>query len=149
YSIMYDNTNILNVNGQISYQTGSRLNITVRGNYYLYNTDSLVRAYHRPEFDMTFSAVYNIKSKIILRADLFLFGKQWAPRPVIKDSVITLQPEMIKGWADMNLEAEYRYSKMLSFFARFNNIANQRYFRWERYPNQRFNFMLGLTFVPF
>ena len=60
-----------------------------------------------------------------------------------------LTPKQLNGLVDVNLEGEYRYSKMLSFFARVNNIANQRYYRWERYPTQRFNFMIGLTFVPF
>jgi outer membrane receptor protein involved in Fe transport len=60
-----------------------------------------------------------------------------------------LKPKLLNGWGDMNLEAEYRYSKMLSFFARFNNIANQRYYRWERYPTQKLSFMIGLTFIPF
>ena len=50
---------------------------------------------------------------------------------------------------DINLGAEYRYSKMLSFFVNFNNIANTRYYRWEKYPSQRFNLMAGLTFIPF
>ena len=31
----------------------------------------------------------------------------------------------------------------------FNNIANTRYYRWEKYPSQRFNLMAGLTFIPF
>jgi outer membrane receptor protein involved in Fe transport len=60
-----------------------------------------------------------------------------------------LTPKQLNGLVDVNLEGEYRYSKMLSFFARVNNIANQRYYSWERYPTQRFNFMIGLTFVPF
>ena len=55
----------------------------------------------------------------------------------------------MKGIVDINLGAEYRYSKMLSFFVNFNNIANTRYYRWEKYPSQRFNLMAGLTFIPF
>ena len=31
-------------------------------------------------------------------------------------------------------------------FARFNNIAAQRYYRWDRYASQKFNFMVGLEF---
>jgi hypothetical protein len=38
---------------------------------------------------------------------------------------------------------------MLGFFVQLNNIANQRYYKWDRYPSQRFNFMFGVTFVPF
>ncbi len=149
FNVIYDNASLLNISGQLNYQVNERLGFTARGNYYLYKTDSLQRAYHRPDLDMTFSGIYNLKSKIILRADLFVFGQQFARRPVAGDSTLTFEPQLIKSWIDMNLEAEYRYSKMLSFFVRFNNIANQRYYRWDQYPRQRFNFMAGLTFVPF
>jgi hypothetical protein len=149
FNVIYDNASVLNVNGMLRYQLNEKIILSGKGNYYLYKTKTLQRAYHKPDFDMTFSGIYNLKSKIILRADLFLLGTQWVRTQVDDGGSKVLQPRQIKGWADMNFEAEYRYTKMLSFFARFNNIANQRYYRWERYPSQRFNFMIGLTFVPF
>lgn len=149
FNVVYDNASVLTVSGQLRYQMKEKLNISAKGSYYIYKTKTLTRAYHKPDFDLTASAIYNLQSKIILRADLFFMGKQWALTQEEEAGATVLKPKQINGWADLNLEAEYRYSKMLSFFARFNNIANQRYYRWERYPSQRFNFMLGLTFVPF
>lgn len=150
FDILYDNTSLLTLNGQLNYQFREKLNFIAKGNYYLYKTRNLTRPYHKPEFDLTFSGVYNLKSKFLLRADLFFMGRQWALTQTQNDvGTRILAPKQLKGYADLNLEAEYRYSKMLSFFVRFNNIAGQRYYRWERYPSQRFNFMLGLTFVPF
>jgi len=148
FKVIYDNTSLLNVSGQLKYQLNEKLSLTGTGNYYLYKTKNLIRAYHKPDFDFTFSGIYNLKSKFIVRADLFVMGNQWALTPISKGSA-TLKPKLINGWGDINLETEYRYSKMLSFFARFNNIANQRYYRWEQFPTQRFNFMLGLSFIPF
>lgn len=148
FNLIYDNASLLNVNGQLKHRFKEKLLLIAKGNYYLYNTKNLTRAYHKPDFDFTLSTVYNLKSKIILKADLFVVGNQWALTQTT-DVSSPLKPKLLNGWGDMNLEAEYRYSKMLSFFARFNNIANQRYYRWERYPSQRFNFMLGLTFIPF
>ena len=105
---------------------------------------------HKPNYDLTLSGIYNLKSKIIIKADIFAIGSQWAlTKDVETADSITYKPLLLKGIVDCNLGAEYRYSKMLSFFINFNNIANMRYQRWERYPTQRFNFMLGLTFVPF
>ncbi len=149
FKVLYDDASILTVSGQLKYQMKEKLNIIGKGNYYIYKTKNLTRAYHKPDFDLTASAIYNLQSKIILRADLFFMGKQWALTQLDDGTNISYKPKQINGWADLNLEAEYRYSKMLSFFARINNIANQRYYRWERYPSQRFNFMIGLTFVPF
>ena len=117
---------------------------------YIYKTKSLTRAYQKPDFDLTFSGIYNLQSKIIVKADLFFVGQQWAQTQITDNNgVASLSPKQLKGYVDANLEAEYRYSKMLSFFVKFNNIANQRYYKWDRYPSQRFNFMFGVTFVPF
>jgi hypothetical protein len=149
FDVIYDNATLINVTGEVQYRFKEKINLIGKGNYYLYTPKNLERAYHKPEFDMTYSFIYNLKSKIILRADLFVMGTQWARTLVTESTGPVLKSKLLPGWADMNLEAEYRYSKMLSFFARFNNIANQRYYRWERYPSQRFNFMAGITFVPF
>lgn len=149
FTTLYDNTSLLTVSGQLNYQFKEKLNIVGKGNYYLYKPKNFTRPYHKPEFDLTLSGIYNLQSKIIVKVDLFFMGRQWAFTRNIDSTGSVYKPQQLKGWADLNLEAEYRYSKMLSFFARFNNIANQRYYRWERYPSQRFNFMIGLTFVPF
>jgi len=149
YNVVYDNTTLLTVSGQLKYQLKEKLNLIANGNYYLWQPKTLTRAYHKPDFDITFSGIYNLQSKIIIRADLFFIGNQWALSQTQENGATVLKPKLLQGWADANLEVEYRYSKMLSFFARANNIANQRYFRWERNPSMRFNFMLGLTFVPF
>ena len=149
YSVIYDNTTLLTISGQLKYQYKEKLNLIAKGNYYLWKPKTLTRAYHKPDFDITFSGIYNLQSKIIVRADLFFIGNQWALTQAQDNGATVLKPKQLQGYADINLEAEYRYSKMLSFFVRLNNIANQRYYRWERNPSQRFNFMVGLTFVPF
>ncbi len=150
FSVVYDNTTLLTVGGSLKYQLNEKFNVIAKGNYYMYKPKNLTRAYQKPDYDLTFSGIYNLKSKFIIKADIFVVGKQWALSPITDaNNVTTFGPKQIKGWLDANLGAEYRYSKMLSFFAQFNNIANQRYYRWDRYPSQRFNFMIGVTFVPF
>lgn len=149
FNVVYDNTTLLTVSGQLKYQAAEKITFVAQGNYYYYKPKNLTRAYHKPEFDLTFSGIYNLQSKFILRADLFFIGKQWALTQTTDNGTVDLVPKQLKGLADLNLEGEYRYSKMLSFFVRLNNLANQRYYRWERYPTQRLNFMLGLSFVPF
>lgn len=149
FKMLYDNASVLNLNGQLKYQLREKLNLIAKGNYYLYETENFNYAYQKPDYDITLSGIYNLNSKIIVKADLFFVGTQWARSAVIENNILIYQDKQLKGWFDANLEVDYRYSKMLSFFARFNNIANQRYYRWNNYPSMRFNFMLGLSFVPF
>ena len=76
-------------------------------------------------------------------------GKQWGMARKTDGVNVLYSPQLISEWFDVNIEGEYRYSKMMSFFLRFNNIASQRYYRWYNYPSQRFSFMIGVTFIPF
>lgn len=151
FMALYNNANLLTVSGAVKYQYKEKIHFTAKGNYYGYDTQILGenKAFHKPDFDLTFSGLYNLKSKIIIKADIFVIGNQWAMTKDYEDVTVVTKPLLLKGIVDCNLGAEYRYSKMLSFFVNFNNIANTRYVRWEKYPTQRFNMMLGLTFVPF
>jgi len=149
YQVFYDNAELFQVSGQVKYQFKEKINFFAKGNYYMYKTANLDYAYHKPDFDLTFSANYNLKSKIILKADIFVIGNQHTLTKVQDNLTYTYKTKLLDGIVDANLGAEYRYSKMLSFFVNINNIANTRYYRWEKYPNQRFNLMAGLTFIPF
>jgi len=48
---------------------------------------------------------------------------------------------------DGNLGIEYRYTKLLSFWARINNIAAQKYYLYHNYPSYRFRAMLGFSYA--
>jgi hypothetical protein len=141
FNVVYDNASLLNISGQINYQLNEKLKLIAKGDYNLYTPKNLDHAYHKPSFFLTFTGAYNLRNKIIVKADLFFVGSQWA--------LSQNENKPLKGYFDGNIEAEYRYTKTLSFFARFNNIANQRYYQWERLPSQRFNMMIGLSFIPF
>jgi hypothetical protein len=151
YKVVYLNTTLLNINAQVKYQFREKISIMAKGNYYGYTiTDtSNVYPWHKPNFDITLSANYNLKSKLIFKADVFVIGNQWAQQQTTVNAVITQKSVQLKGITDVNLGLEYRYTKMLSAFVNFNNIGNFRYYRWDLYPTQKFNVMFGLTFVPF
>jgi hypothetical protein len=150
YKVLYMNTSLLTVNGQVKYQFKEKINISARGNFYSYQLDSSgVYPWHKPNFDITFSGNYNLRSKIIVKADVFFIGKQWALQKQFENGAPVYKAERLNGITDINLGLEYRYTKLLSAFVSFNNIGNFRYFRWDKYPTQKFNAMIGLTFVPF
>lgn len=141
FNVVYDTASLLNISGQINYQLNEKLKLIAKGDYNLYTPKNLDYAYHKPSFFLTFTGAYNLRNKIIVKADLFFVGSQWAKSQN--------ENKQLNGYFDGNIEAEYRYTKTLSFFARFNNIANQRYYKWESLPSQRFNMMIGLSFIPF
>ncbi len=46
---------------------------------------------------------------------------------------------------NINLSAEYRYTKILSFWVKVNNIAFNKYYEYAYYPTQRFLCMVGFS----
>lgn len=149
FDVIYDDGNILKVGGQIKFTHKEKLNLIGQGNYYSYKMKNEKYAWHRPSFDIRLSGNYNIKSKIIAKAELYFIGNQWAQQTESDSTGTITNAVNLKGFADINLGVEYRYSKFLSAFVNLNNIGNMRYYRWDRYPTQRFNAMIGVTFIPF
>ncbi len=149
FNVIYDNTDLISLSAQAKYQYKEKIHFIAKGNYYKYMPKNIEQAYHKPDFDISLSTIYNLKSKFIIKGDVFVIGNQYALTQVTDNNIKTYQPKLLNSIGDINLGAEYRYSKMLSFLVNFNNIANMRYYRWEKYPSQRFGVMMGLTFVPF
>ena len=102
-----------------------------------------VEAWHIPQFEGSIGLGYNIADKILINANIFVFGQRWA-RQETTAGFIALKLDPI---IDANLSIEYRYSKVLSAYLQFNNIAAQKYMLWNQYPSYRFQFMGGVTYA--
>ena len=149
FDVIYDDAKLLNIRGEISYQELEKLRINLRGEYFNYKMKNESRAWYKPQVEITLSANYNLRNKIIVRADFFYIDSQFAKTLVSDTTAITgrkIVAKELKGIFDANLGFEYRYTKKLAFFLNFNNITNYRYYRWSNYPTQRFNLMGGLSY---
>ena len=90
-----------------------------------------------------------IQNKIYVSADVFVIGERYAKTYDFTQLVDGKRPVVAKKLnmvVDANIGVEYRYNKAFSLFLNFNNIANQKYYRWNNYQMQGFNFMGGLTY---
>lgn len=104
-----------------------------------YQTESELKAWHLPTLQVSFGTTYNLKKKIILRSEIFALGGAFKRNE-------QMQAEKIKAMVDINLGAEYQFSKYLSFFVSLNNLANMKYERYGNYPTFGFNAMAGAQF---
>lgn len=149
FDVIYDDTEVLNVRGEVSYQNREKLRIGIMGEYFNYRTENELRAWFKPQVLITLSGNYNLKDKIVARADLFYIDSQFA-KTIEKDETAATGQKVVakelKGVFDANIGLEYRYTKKLGFFLNFNNIASQGYNRWYKYPTQRFGLMGGLSY---
>ncbi|MCD4678842.1 MAG: hypothetical protein K8S00_00505 [Bacteroidales bacterium] len=142
FTLLFDDVSILKVSAECSYQKKERFSLLLRANYYSYNMDLESKPWHKPEYDIYLSAMYSIQKKIIVKTDIFAFGKSFAKE---YENGIELAKEL-NAFIDLNLGVEYRYTKILSAFLNINNLTSNRYFRWNNYPSQKFNFMAGISY---
>jgi hypothetical protein len=149
FDVIYDDAELLNIGGQISYQQREKLRIGISGSYSNYKMKQELRAWYKPQLEFSLFANYNLQDKIVVKADLFYLGNQFAKtfEPDTTSAIgMKVVPQELKGTLDANLGLEYRYTKKLGFFLDFTNIANYRYYRYSNYPTHRFGFMGGLSY---
>jgi hypothetical protein len=142
FTVDYDFANLLKVGGEIIWNKSDNLRFTLRGDYYHYELENLEYPWHKPSFDASLRASYNLREKILVDAALFYTGKRYAPGLSYIDEPVELKP-----YFDGNLRVEYRYTNVLSFFLKFSNFSASRYEVWNQYPVQRFQVMAGFTYA--
>ncbi len=142
FNVEYDDVQIGSVFGEISTKIGSKFDFFLKGTYYSYGLSTQKRAWHKPDFDITGVLRYNLQDKILINLDIFYVGKRYA-----KSYVFNISEYALEGFADLNLKLEYRYTKILSVFLRFNNILGNGYQLWNQYPVQRFSVFGGFTYA--
>jgi hypothetical protein len=140
FVVDYDDISLLSIGGDLSWNQSERLQILAKANYYDYQLDKLENAWHTPSFVASIAADYNLRDKILVGTDIFYTGKRYAPGT-------GGNIDELKGYLDANLSIEYRYTKPLSFFLRFNNLTASRYVLWNQYPAQRFQFLAGFSYA--
>jgi hypothetical protein len=143
FAVVYDNGDILTTGGEVSLRQSDNLSFILKGNYYQYNLDSLAAPWHKPGWDLNFTTRYAWAKKLVVKAELFMYGKYSVPE---SDPLIGTVKEL-NGLVDVNLAAEYRITSWMSAFAQVNNLLSDKYFIWQNYPMQRINFIAGLTWI--
>jgi len=143
-----DDAELLNVHAEMSGAFNDKLSFTWMANLYDYTVGEEF-AWNKPSWDGKLGLKYNLRDKIIAGMELTAQGKR---RMIVNGDYLSQQAghpsDVIEMPAhfNLNLTAEYRYSKILSFWTKFSNITYNRYYEWAYYPSQRFLCMLGFTY---
>lgn len=153
FSTLSDDAELLNVHAELNQPVNDRLTLTGVYNFYRYTLTANDYAWNKPDWDSKIGIKYNLRDKIIAGLELAAIGKRklmvngddpdiYTDLPVLVSS----DPLEMPSHFNLNLSAEYRYSKILSIWAKANNISYDRYYEWAYYPSKRFFFMLGFTY---
>jgi len=148
FTAISDNVELFNIHAEMSGRFSEKLTYEWMANYNDYSTGQEY-AWNKAAWDGKIGLRYNLREKIIAGMELSALGKR---KNVVNGDNNSFQagylPSIFEmpSHFNMNLNAEYRYSKMLSFWTRFNNISLKGYEEWAFYPTYRFQFMLGFTY---
>ena len=155
FLVEYNDITLLNLSGEITVRPRTNWKIFLKGNYYNYTLTEWTMAngdqrdydkeddhpWNKPAFDISLEARYNMADKILVNLGIYTVGRRYYED--FDPSVHEYLPLVV----DANLGIEYRYTKLLSFWVRFNNMAAQKYYLYHQYPSFGFRAMLGFTYV--
>jgi|WetSurMetagenome_2_1015567.scaffolds.fasta_scaffold35399_2 hypothetical protein len=136
----YDDGELLKFHGETTFQIDKHINLTAQANYYKYSLTYANYAWHKPNWDATARLDYNLREKILATVSLRAIGQRYA---------MVKAPELeskLPAHLNLNLGVEYRYTKVLSFWAQINNISWNRYYEWNYYPAHNFMIIGGFTY---
>ena len=149
FKVIYDDLDILTISGQLNWQKLEKIKLLARAEFFSYTTTYQPFAWSLPKFKITVGGVYDLYDKIIIRGDVFVTGKRIARSLDPTEGITAVEgvyPVELKPIVDVNLGVEYRYTKRISAFINFNNIAAKRYQYWFNYPVMGINILGGATF---
>lgn len=142
-----DDVELLKVHGEMSGKAGRYVTWNGDANWYRYTLTNEEYAWNKPDWDASLNLKYNLRNKILASAGFTAFGER--KLVAIYDDLINPGIERhfnAPAHFSMNFGAEYRYSKILSFWIKANNISFNEYYEWAYYPTHRYMFMLGFSY---
>ncbi len=135
---VYDDGTLLTVSGEFLFHPGEKFKLLAKGTYYGWNTDSLARAWHKPEMELILNSSFSPVKDLWVDAGINVLGKRYAFDPT------AWEEKKLDAVFDLNIGAEYLYNSTWSFFARVNNLAASKYYKWNGYPMQGVNIYVGI-----
>lgn len=147
---VYDEVEVTNFSGELTYSRSTDLRLSARMDVYKYTTKVQDEPWNLPPYKLTFAARYSLRDKLVLKAEALFLARRpayRAPEPTSDSSIVAVSTRTeLDGFLDLYVGAEYRYTKRLSLFLDMSNITASKYERWYRHPVQRGLIMLGATY---
>jgi hypothetical protein len=142
FEVIYDNVNEFTLEAAVGYEIPKTMHVRLTGDYHAYDLKNELKAWHKPAFNLKLDGSYTFLTKYTLDAAIFLIGQAY-----YKDYE---GPDIVAGTLstsyDLNVGFNYQHNQYFSAFLKLNNLLNQRYYLWHRYPSQGFQVMAGLGF---
>ena len=142
FEVIYDDVNEFSFEAGGGYDIPGTMHAGLTGIFYGYSMKNEMKAWHKPVFKVTLDGSYTFLEKYTVEAAFFLIGpayyRDFSAGETVAGKLTTSY--------DLNAGFNYQHNEHFSAFLKLNNILNQRYDLWYRYPTQGFQAMAGLGF---
>lgn len=153
FTYVYDDINEVKIKAELELVKSSKLRLAATGIYNHYKTTLQEYAWYKPTYEITIAGRYDIQNKIILTSSATINSKVWAlvpePGAILHETnspTYIMTAQQLKGWVDVNIGAEYRFNKALSFWLNINNLSHSRYYKWNNYRSYGINLLGGVSY---
>jgi hypothetical protein len=148
FSLVYDDVNTLSIFGELKVEVTEIFSLGVSGEYFSYSMTNEPEAWNLPDFKATLFSNFDITEKIYGGAAVFFVGERNAlftgDVGIFGDEMVTFRT--LDSFIDANVHAGYRMNDRLSIFVKGSNLLGDNYEKWQNYPVQGIQGLLGATY---
>ncbi len=141
FTLVYDpsTVKVARLKADISYNVDKKMLAGVQFTYQSFNvSDKIVQPWHMPKMTANYYLTYFFKEKIIFNLNSYMYSG-------IKALETNGQIRDLPTIMDLNLKADYLFSRNFSAFLELNNLLANKYQRYLYYSQKGINFLLGAT----
>ena len=138
FDVLYSKAKHFKTGIRLNYTYQNRLNVQLKGAYNdwnMFNNDAY--AWLQPMWEMDFNTSFNVTKELAFSLNAFYESERHAK---LGNYSRAMDPKL-----DINIGASYTYLDWLTFFARANNLLNNRYENFYGYRVQGLNAMVGAS----
>lgn len=145
FQVVYDDMKTLRFYGELKADFSSAVSFGINGTFSSYTNDFQQEAWNMPTIKINSNLDFNITEKWFAGANVFYVGER-KDIQINTDFSANTAPVTLKSYFDVNANVGFKYSDRLTAFARANNITNNAYQKWQNYPVQGFQVILGVNY---
>ena len=148
FKVVYDEVNDVELLATLSGKLKDVVNFTFEGQYNHYKTRTQMdnTAWNLPSVKVSLYTDFRILPTLYAGMDIFYIGNRYDLDYVLPTTV-TPEKITLNGYLDVNLHADYTFSKHWQVFLKANNLSTQRHTLWAYYPSQGLQIYGGVRYL--
>ncbi|WP_265200595.1 TonB-dependent receptor [Aureitalea sp. L0-47] len=148
FGLVYDDVNTLAVFGELKVEVNDSFALGINAEYFSYSMTNEPEAWNLPDLKATLFTNFDITDEIYAGASIFYVGERsilfTGDIGIFGDGMVEFRT--LDSFIDANVHIGYRVNERLSIFAKGSNLVGENYERWQHFPVQGIQGLVGATY---